>query len=443
MAAANRSETSSNREFFLSEDEDEREFITPSNSYDSHVDFSSISSSITSTSLASFLQTLCGIYKPPSKENWLLTLAKEAVSNDSKSVLKEEFLNDISRLVEVCFGEARTEKNSQKYAIKLEKAFAEKRTCSFHYFAIRQSWEKFVLGSTSDRDHEASDNLLQQVLQHFWSSHSGSHINTVEEGQSTEYPATCDESEFDNIRDHAGWVIKRVRDTLVKGKDELPAMESENDATVVQGSKVEALNLISNLGEDVKQSDGKFRFIVYYHIVPFFLFLHTLVESLMTPTTMVAQKGTILIDCLEKLSKNKEIRAKWSSIVPISNTPSSVVLLQRIVTFFLKSKQQIIREKGGLKPNKKSMAIRQQLKTKGQPSKQMKIKEIIDLRAENTTPNQFLQNLSVYPELKQKEILSLLNGKELAKILKSLGKPSFLGKKKCKQIETLIGIIRS
>ena len=230
---------------------------------------------------------------------------------------------------------------------------------------------------------------------------------------------------------------------MVKSKDELPAMESKNDSTVVRGSKVEALDLISNLGENVKQSDGKFRFIVYYHIVPFFLFLHTLVESLMTPTTMVAQKGTILIDCLEKLSKNKEIRAKWSSIVPISDTPSSVVLLQRIVTFFLKSKQQMLREKGGLKPNKKSMAIRPQLKTKGQPSKQMKIIEIIDLRAENTTPNQFLQNFSVYPELKQKEILSLFNGKELAKILKSLGKPSFLGKKKCKQIETLIGIIRS
>ena len=71
-SASNRSETSSNREFLLSEDEDEREFITPSNSYDSHVDFSSISSSTTSTSLASFLQTLWGIYKPPSKEQVML-----------------------------------------------------------------------------------------------------------------------------------------------------------------------------------------------------------------------------------------------------------------------------------------------------------------------------------------------------------------------------------
>ena len=44
-------------------------------------------------------------------------------------------------------------------------------------------------------------------------------------------------------------------------------------------------------------------------LFPLFLFLNTLVESLMTPTTIVAQNGAILIDCLEKLSKNKEIRA--------------------------------------------------------------------------------------------------------------------------------------
>ena len=77
---------------------------------------------------------------------------------------------------------------------------------------------------------------------------------------------------------------------MVKGKDELPATKSEIDSTVVQASKVEALNLMSNLGEDDKQRDRKFRFIVYNHIVPFFLFLHMLVESLMTPTTIVAPK---------------------------------------------------------------------------------------------------------------------------------------------------------
>ena len=85
---------------------------------------------------------------------------------------------------------------------------------------------------------------------------------------------------------------RRVRDTLVKGKDELPATKSEIDSAVVQASNVEVLNLMSNLGEDDKQSDGKFRFIVYNHIVPFFLFLRMLVESLMTPTTIVAPKDT-------------------------------------------------------------------------------------------------------------------------------------------------------
>ena len=153
------------------------------------------------------MQTLSGVYKPPSKENWLLNLA------------------NISCLVEAYFSEAKNEKNSQKYAIKLEKAFAEKRTGSFHHFAIRQSWKKFVFGEFV-LDHEASDNLLQQVLQHFWSFQSGSRITSVEDQSTINDPAitlsagpfidppTCDESNFDSIRDYAGWVIKRARDTL-------------------------------------------------------------------------------------------------------------------------------------------------------------------------------------------------------------------------------------
>jgi hypothetical protein len=30
----------------------------------------------------------------------------------------------------------------------------------------------------------------------------------------------------DSIRDHAGWAIKRARDVVFKGQNELPAMES-------------------------------------------------------------------------------------------------------------------------------------------------------------------------------------------------------------------------
>ena len=272
MAATSRSEISLNDEFFTLDEDDGHVSTLSDPNCDNHVGFSSISASIASNSLASFLQTLSEVYTTQSNENSLFTLAKEAVLNDGKSVLKEEFLKDISRLVEVCFIEAGTKKNSQKHAIKLEKAFADKRTSSFYHFAIRQSWGKFVFDDKSDHDHEAADTLLQQVLQHFWSTHSVSSINTVEEGKggSATDPTNCDESDYDSIRDHAGLVIKRARDTLVQGEDELPAKESDTDSTIIQGSKIDALNLISSLGEDVKQTDGKFRFIVHKHVVHFF-----------------------------------------------------------------------------------------------------------------------------------------------------------------------------
>ncbi len=68
----------------------------------------------------------------------------------------------------------------------------------------------------------------------------------------------CDESEFDTIQDHAGWVIKWAREMIKIGEDAIPAKEiNELESSVVHGSKLEALNLISGLGQDVKQADGK------------------------------------------------------------------------------------------------------------------------------------------------------------------------------------------
>ena len=52
---------------------------------------------------------------------------------------------------------------------------------------------------------------------------------------------------------------------------------------------------------------------------------------------------------------------------------ASIVVLQRIVTFFVKSKQQIIREKEGLKPNKNSVSLRRGI----MKPKESKIKKIL------------------------------------------------------------------
>jgi hypothetical protein len=52
------------------------------------------------------------------------------------------------------------------------------------------------------------------------------------------------------------------------------------ESTLVYGDKTGALEIISALGKNVKQADKTFRFIVHEHFVPFFLFLHNLVEKL-------------------------------------------------------------------------------------------------------------------------------------------------------------------
>lgn len=431
-----------------------KEDDTPSQSKSYSVGFSSISTNMTVRNLKSFLQTLFEVYKLPSNEKWVLTLAKEAVLDENKSILVEEFLQEVLRLFEVCFVEAGTQKHSQNFEIALEQAFSEKRCSSFHECAIKHSWQKLLFGDTKSvcdcsQYSQTSGQLMQQVLQYFWSYNSDGFVSV--EVESTKDPAACDESDLDNIQDHAGWVIKRARDTVTKGENKIPARESVTDSNMVYGDKTGALEIISTLGKDVKQANGKFRFIVHDHVVPFFLFLHNLVESLINDNTMVLQKGNILLDCLDKMSKDKQLREKWNQLTAKSDA-TSVIVLQRIVTFFIKSKQQIIREKGGLKPNKSSFAVRQQLrqvshhKTASSSSECKKKEQVDQLRSgdfTNESISQFLHSLSAYTNKKQEELLGKLTGKELATILKSVGKPSFLGKKKIKQITMLLEFINN
>ena len=56
---------------------------------------------------------------------------------------------------------------------------------------------------------------------------------------------------------------------------------------------------------------------------------------------------------------DKDLRTKWMNLIgPNWELEASIIVLQRIVTFFVKSKQQIIREKEGLKPNKNSVSLK-------------------------------------------------------------------------------------
>jgi hypothetical protein len=157
----------------------------------------------------SFLQTLHQVYKSPSNEKTILQLVSEALVDENKSDLKDESLQNILRLIEDCFVWAEDEKHPQKKAIRLENEFCEKRSCSFYHYYIKQSWEKLIFSdkrTETDIYMEASEQLLQQVLQNFWSSYGDIRVTVENDEKSTEESVTdCDDSEVVSIKDHAGW----------------------------------------------------------------------------------------------------------------------------------------------------------------------------------------------------------------------------------------------
>jgi hypothetical protein len=54
-----------------------------------------------------------------------------------------------------------------------------------------------------------------------------------------------------------------------------------------------------------------------------------------------------------------------------------------------------------------------------------------------------MESLSTYSHSVQEKILGELTRQELSKVLKSLGKPSLLGKKKSRQIGLLLELLKS
>ena len=163
-----------------SDDDSESEF-TISGQYDSHADVSTIPSSIiTAKNLVSVLQKL---REGNINEGDILALALEAMLDESKSILKEEFLQDVLRLVEACYTKAEVEKNQLKKEVILERQFGMTTSSSFHHYSIKQSWGKLIgydVFSKNVNFHQASEQLLQQILQHFWSLNSGSQFTGVQ-----------------------------------------------------------------------------------------------------------------------------------------------------------------------------------------------------------------------------------------------------------------------
>jgi hypothetical protein len=124
--------------------------------------------------------------------------------------------------------------------------------------AVKQSCGKlsFCSGQNVQVSSASVDVILQQILQHFWftGSNSKSQDATVDLSNVDSLPTTTRNidinANLDNgtIRDHAGWAIKRARDVIFKGQNELPAKATVNDdCPVIFGSKTDALAVLSLL----------------------------------------------------------------------------------------------------------------------------------------------------------------------------------------------------
>ena len=77
-------------------------------------------------------------------------------------------------------------------------------------------------------------------------------------------------------------------------------------------------------------------------------------------------------DILAVLSEDNELRKLWNELLKAKNDhdnfhAGSVLLLERTVTIFMKSKQQIIREQLQLKAKKQSSSLRQSISKERKP----------------------------------------------------------------------------
>ena len=336
-------------------------------------------------------------------------------------------------------------------AIELEKNFSQCRTKSS---PASIAWEK-ILEDVGIETSPACESVFQHVLQHFWST-----MGSVVEKESNQTRSTVrqpDDMESEAVTDHAGWAIKRARDIInSSGGKYLRIKNSPMASDFCQIGKSVALDLIAKLGNDEKQENGHFRFVPIQEVSCFFLGLHDVVDNLLSKNQFVVEKNKVVTNCLQHLSTDQGLRNDWFSVVNRYGfqKPVEVFVLEKICLMFVKSKQQIVREKLLLKPRKVSVALREELKGKigkasGSTAKQTTSTEtvavkivpsvIVKLRDNFESPENVTCCLrEILQQPSKREILLSLSGKELTKLLLALGQPGLDGKKKTRQVEILL-----
>ena len=173
-----------------------------------------------------------------------------------------------------------------------------------------------------------------------------------------------------------------------------------------------------------------------------FVYLHNITEQIVKEQLNTCGDKNILTTCLKFLSEDPHLRKLWQKLLGYEEDESfkagSVIVLQQVVSMFLISKQQIIREQLQLKANKQSASLRQSVGKRPKPKEDL-VECVVMFRGNPTDPSTVQEFLKeVFKNFIPSVILSKLRGDELTSILQSLGLPGLMGKGKNRQIEQLV-----
>ena len=216
---------------------------------------------------------------------------------------------------------------------------------------------------------------------------------------------------------------------------------------------------LSGKDEQVGEASGagsgtsRYNFIVADEVAPFFVLLHDFTKEYLSQSNLETHGDKIVIACLKAMFTSCEIREAWKGICRRKFlTEVQVAVLQRVSTMFVKSKQSIIREKLDLKPQKGSLSLRQDLK-----SKTSKKSTCTKSESEATKTPATIKELVKHfedPEITVRCLVEISKGndpegdlnhltrKHLTKLPKAFGLPALEDKKKSRQISAILSHLR-
>ncbi|XP_078380318.1 uncharacterized protein LOC144663293 [Oculina patagonica] len=159
-----------------------------------------------------------------------------STTGSTVKALLNEFAKEVNEIVASCYTAVASIKNKQVRMVKLEREFLRQR--SDKQSKLVATWRNLV-GDEECAKRESTI-VFQHVLQHIWSYavlrvdddvvKAASNIKVCGEDRKRE----VDEVERIAIRHHAGWAIKRARDTIVSTSKPIRIKMSKTDSEEVE-----------------------------------------------------------------------------------------------------------------------------------------------------------------------------------------------------------------